>query len=515
MIAAAAGRGAEVWAAYAVVESLVAGLVPVLVLRAVTGTSTGGVVSQLRWLSPAFTLATLVAYPAAGALLGAATAGVLLSRRGTYGRLDDRDRSLVAGCIASYGLLLAFAANALVQRQRPPLLVAGIGLVAVTIRLSSAWRPAWRYARAAAGKWSLAVLLAGGAYMLAEVFPYTRIRPWLGLSYALLVLLAGAALDWLAPRSEKVSGVVRWACLFVLAAVGLSSSALIRSDRPPARQLVPNAAVARGPNVVLIVLDSVRADHLDLSDAGAVAAPNLRRLASQATVYTRAIASSNETLATHASIFTGLRPDRHGARPDAGQMVGTGIRPDVPTLPTLLAARGYSTGGVAANPMFLDAGYGFGKGFAQYESPWLSQFFSPSRPYLLRQGFRGLAVALLHPHAPDALFLPASDVNARAGEFLRSAAPQRAPFFLFLNYMDAHAPYVPPSPYDTRYPGTIPDFEWDRYAYMRADVMAGRAGALSDRQRRHLLSQVRRRNRLSRSRSRTTARPAPTTRRLR
>ncbi len=503
------------WAAYAVVESLVAGLVPVLVLRAVTGTSTGGVVSQLRWLSPAFTLATLVAYPAAGALLGAATAGVLLSRRKAYEGLGDRDRSIVAGCIASYGLLLAFAANAFVQRQRPPLLVAGVGLVAVTIRLSSVWRPAWRYARATAGKWSLAVLLAGGAYMLAEVFPYTPVRPWLGLSYALLVLLAGAALDRLVPRSERVSGVVRWGCLLALAAVGLGSSTLIRDARPPARHLAPSAGVARGPNVVLIVLDSVRADHLDLSDANAVAAPNLRRLASQATVYTRAIASSNETLATHASIFTGLRPDRHGARPDGEQPIGTAIRPDASTLPMLLAARGYDTCGIAANPIYLNTEYGFGRGFARYQSPWLSQFFSPSRAYLLRQGFRGLAVALLHPHAPDALFLPASDVNARAADFLRQAAPQQAPFFLFLNYMDAHSPYVPPPPYDTLRPGRVPDFPWDRYAYLRAAVMAGRAGALSDRDRQHLLSQYRRRHRLPRSRSRTRARPAQGARRLR
>jgi arylsulfatase A-like enzyme len=489
VIAAAAASGAEVWAAYAVVESLAAGLIPFLVLRAIAGTSAGSVGSQLRWLSPLFTLVTLVAYPAAGALLGAAGAGVLLSFRRVREGLEDRDRSVLVGCMASYGLLLAFAANALVQRQRPSLIVVGVGLVAVTIRLSSVGRPAWRFARAAGGKWSLAVLLAGGAYMLADVLPHTRVRPWLGLSYSLVVLLAGALADRLVPRSETASRFARWASLLALAALGLGSGTLIRADVPRTQGPPPRDAAKRRPNVVLITLDSVRADHLDLSDAGAVSAPNLRRLASQATVYTRAMASSNQTLSTHASIFTGLRPDRHGARPDDDRTVGTGIRPDVGTLPMLLSARGYNTCGIAANPMFLDAEYGFGRGFGRYESPWLSQFFSPTRAYLLRQGLRGLAVAAMRPDAPDALFLPASDVNARAEEFLRRAAPQPAAFFLFLNYMDAHVPYVPPPPYDTRRPGKMPDFEWDRYAYLRADVMAGRAGALSERQRQHLLSQ--------------------------
>lgn len=104
------------------------------------------------------------------------------------------------------------------------------------------------------------------------------------------------------------------------------------------------------PNILIVTLDSVRADGCSLpGDAGPATTPFLRSLATESTVFRQAIAPSIWTLPVHASVFTGLYPPEHGVE------TGVEVLGDRPTLAERLEAAGYATGACYRNP-YLDAG---------------------------------------------------------------------------------------------------------------------------------------------------------------
>jgi arylsulfatase A-like enzyme len=195
------------------------------------------------------------------------------------------------------------------------------------------------------------------------------------------------------------------------------------------------------PNVVLITLDTTRADHLGLYGYERPTSPRLDALAEEATVYERAYSTSSWTLPAHASLFTGRYPSSHGARhdPQGGLVLAEGI-PAAPqglraramsrserTLAALLAEAGYATGAVVAGPWMLRQ-FGLAAGFAHYDD----------------EGIR------------DAQGRRAREVTERARSWL-AEAPE--PFFLFLNYFDPHLPYAPPPAWAKSFlpPGVRPD----------------------------------------------------------
>jgi len=176
---------------------------------------------------------------------------------------------------------------------------------------------------------------------------------------------------------------------------------------------------ARAPDVLLVVLDTVRADHLSAYGYRLPTSPHLDALARTADRYADARASAPWTLPSHASLFTGLAPFEHGAesRRDAatGALVdATPLREELVTLAEAFADAGYETRGVVANPVYLGARSGLAQGFESW----------------------------------DVLPLGANDWRAvahRAFERLRDRDPAR-PLFLFVNLMDAHRPYNVSSP---------------------------------------------------------------------
>jgi arylsulfatase A-like enzyme len=183
------------------------------------------------------------------------------------------------------------------------------------------------------------------------------------------------------------------------------------------------------PNVLLVTLDTTRADHLGPYAAGAAATPELDAFARGAVVYERAYATSSWTLPSHASIFTGLLPIEHGAQTaPQGQSatLGYGVRPlaeHFDTLAERLAARGYHTAAVVSGPA-LKRELGVAQGFERYE---------------------------------DDLGGPRALTGRRAGETADRAIALlqhlgAGPWFLFVNFFDPHAPYRPPHPYDAGLP---------------------------------------------------------------
>jgi hypothetical protein len=135
-------------------------------------------------------------------------------------------------------------------------------------------------------------------------------------------------------------------------------------------------------NVLLITLDTTRADHLGCYGYMRETSPNIDRLARQSRVYTRAYATSSWTLPTHASLLTGKFPTSHGARWDAeGALILTdaiagpnawknlrarGIAADEVTLGTVLQAEGYATAGFVAGP-WMNRVFGLDAGFEHYD----------------------------------------------------------------------------------------------------------------------------------------------------
>lgn len=168
---------------------------------------------------------------------------------------------------------------------------------------------------------------------------------------------------------------------------------------------------ARAPNVVLLVLDTVRADHLGCYGHAGAATPFLDALAAGADRYSAAESPAPWTLPSHASMFTGRFAFEHGA--DSGKSSDGRIydaRPLGPGLPTLAEALrecGYSTAAFAANTAYLAETFGLHRGFDTYQVE------------------RGLA----------------TQVNGRFFTWLEARTDAERPFFAFVNYMDAHRPY--------------------------------------------------------------------------
>src|SRR5262249_15418371 len=138
------------------------------------------------------------------------------------------------------------------------------------------------------------------------------------------------------------------------------------------------------PNVVLIVMDTTRADHLSLYGYRRDTTPRLRELAKDSTIYPEAISASDITLTSHASIFTGRYASWHGAFCDpASAPYGRPLLPEVPTLAEILKGSGYHTVGVAAN-LYLRSDFGLQRGFEEFHIPRPVPVLAAESWYMLR-----------------------------------------------------------------------------------------------------------------------------------
>jgi arylsulfatase A-like enzyme len=166
------------------------------------------------------------------------------------------------------------------------------------------------------------------------------------------------------------------------------------------------------PNVILISLDALRADHLGCYGHERDTSPNLDRMAAEGTLFERGFSPTAWTLPGHASMLSGRVPRRHGATRS-----GTAIREDVPLLTEILSSEGYATAAVVNAP-FMQAKFGFGRGFDSYA-------YVPKLE--------------VERHQQTVL-----DTLERHGD---------APFFFFFHYMSVHDPYAPEERFN-RFVGT-------------------------------------------------------------
>jgi arylsulfatase A-like enzyme len=283
--------------------------------------------------------------------------------------------------------------------------------------------------------------------LLVPLFVFVACVDWLALSgrlgpIAVLSLAAGLTVTfnrWFQKHvSDTLSQLRRTlpaaVTIAVLAFLAIEGTAWLR-ERVATAKLPP--ATPGSPNVLVVVIDTLRADHLSFYGYNRETTPHLDAIAKQGVVFDNDISPSPWTLGSHASMLTGRYPHEHGV--DHEVALGT----TYPTLPEVFARHGYRTGGVSANLYYFARRTGLTRGFIHFND----YFYSAGDMF-----YRTLWGRIVNKYAPDS---PKFDEL-----FTRKRAPQvnqellswidqdrTKPFFAFINYFDVHEPYQPLDPY--------------------------------------------------------------------
>jgi arylsulfatase A-like enzyme len=266
--------------------------------------------------------------------------------------------------------------------------------------------------------------------------------------YAALLLAAGIAAQMFRLASSRGKAVTRiiertaWglAAVAVLLTVVVSGFRFVKEQSSLRVLPVPQR---EAPNVLLIVLDTVGTSNLSVYGYERDTTPNLKRLAENGVVFDRALATAPWTLPSHASMFTG----RYGYDLSTDWKVPLDDR--YPTLAEQFTKNGYLTAGFVANATYCSYEHGLDRGFIHYEDypVSLGQFISSLT--VLRTIANRSSVRSLVKNDEELNRQSAEEINQR---FLRWLGQRgNRPFFVFLNYFDAHDPYFPPPPFDRKF----------------------------------------------------------------
>jgi len=220
-----------------------------------------------------------------------------------------------------------------------------------------------------------------------------------------------------------------WILRFVLVPALLASFASVAQKARPTT--VAAKAPAR-PNVILITIDTLRADHVGCYGAETVKTATLDALAQDGVVFERAIAQVPLTWPSHAVILTGTYPFQNGVQDFTGQP----LAPQFRSVAQAFKQAGYATGAVVS-AFVLDRSWGLARGFDFYDDAFSAETFEKKD------------IGLVDRRAEESV--------AHAVAWLKKTP--RRPFFLWLHLYDPHSPYDPPEPYRTEYKGHLYDGE--------------------------------------------------------
>jgi arylsulfatase A-like enzyme len=213
-------------------------------------------------------------------------------------------------------------------------------------------------------------------------------------------------------------------------------------------------ATAASPNVLFVVLDTVRADHLGTYGYARPTSPALDCFAATGVVFENAFSVAPWTLPSHASMFTGVHPTTHGTGWENPRLADGRARIDdlatydMHTLAEELSQRGYQTIGIAEKP-WLSFEIGLTQGFEQfhdYSITTLSERFLGSQVVARYKEKFGVKIPTSHPRPQDK---GGARVIDTALEWLNGSRERDVdrPFFMFMNLNEAHDPYLPPTGY--------------------------------------------------------------------
>lgn len=483
----------------------------------------------------------LLFLPAWGAALGVAVA--LVEKAVLYYSASDVAPGIYAlffASLAAVGLvagvaaaLLAGLAVALGGKPRVVLAVTGSALAALAAQLVVASHPelfgyersffvgAWLFRRGllAVVIWAFSVplvmrsrrvfpaLFVAASALLTGVWAarfFSSESVVNAVSLPLAALLVSVALVHLAGvRFQRVASVAL-AVLMPLAAFAYArhtgtpaAAALVVHDTRP-----PNAAALVGarPNVIIIVLDTLRNDHVGCMGYSRNTTPSIDAFAAASTHYRRAKSVSSWTLSAHGSLFTGLWPRTHGARfadetlfENAGTdvtAIAYPLRRDTTTLAELMGRQGYLTAAIISNYVWFTPHFGLDRGFhyyfsaPRYRQALVREHDKIPTSLLLDEMMRFFDRRTRANYSHMQSYYRASDITNKALDWMRDNKNEN--FFLFLNYWDPHSPYNAPRPYCTMFSASGDPFgEKLDWVQGNSEVMRGEADI--DESRRRLL----------------------------
>jgi arylsulfatase A-like enzyme len=322
-------------------------------------------------------------------------------------------------------------------------------------------------------------LLQAAIALLTALTLYDWLTVTARLSHLSCLLLAagvGVAFSrWVAKHDAATLQFVRRTFPFVagaalLAFAGIQGGHWLREAMAVSK--LPTAA-ADAPNVLVIVVDTLRADHLSSYGYARPTTPNIDRVATQGVLFENAVATSSWTFPSHASLLTGRYQYEHGMdkireMPAVGGEVFSAN--GLPTLGEALMQKGYRTGAFSANRTYFTHDLGFGRGFVHFEDYFHSAsdmfvrtlygrefariYLKRSDRSLVKRVLRGLGfTALLDQGAEGSgSYGGAFGIRKRADVINRETLSwidrdRGRPFFVFLNYFDVHDPYGGPRGY--------------------------------------------------------------------
>ncbi len=225
---------------------------------------------------------------------------------------------------------------------------------------------------------------------------------------------AGPAPSRVAPGRGR--RVVAWS-VAVLAVLAVLAAALLLLGRRGFGPAAPRSRL----NLLLVTLDTTRADRIGCYGYAAARTPHLDRLAAEGIRFERAYAPAPITLPAHASIFTGLYPFEHGVRNNGNFYLTDRFE----TLATVLKGQGYRTAAFVST-FILDRRYGLARGFETYDDRM--------------EGAQPQVLALEAERRGDRTALGLS-------RWLQASVGAPTPFFAWLHLYDPHEPYRPPPPF--------------------------------------------------------------------
>jgi arylsulfatase A-like enzyme len=266
--------------------------------------------------------------------------------------------------------------------------------------------------------------------------------------FAMLLLAGGVAVQivrYIMARAVSFQTLVRrtvaWMVGLVIALGLIVYGQQKLTERQALAQLPPAAPGA--PNILFITLDAVRAPNLSLYGYARSTTPRLEQLAKTGVVFERALSTAPWTLPSHASMFTGRWP--HELSTDYAAPLDTAY----PTLAEFLKTRGYVTAGFVANYGYCGYETGLNRGFIHYDDFPVSLGEMVSSSTLTRTIANNFRLRRFIQNDEHINRKSAADINDAVLTWL--SRQSHKPFFIFLNYFDAHDPYLPPAPFDRKF----------------------------------------------------------------
>ncbi|HSZ01470.1 MAG TPA: sulfatase [Terriglobales bacterium] len=287
------------------------------------------------------------------------------------------------------------------------------------------------------------------------LFSFMAVVDWLGLTgriavLAELVLAIGLATVISGRMYERSTAlwayaprVIRGAAITTLVALLAVEGGIWLREEVATRNLP--VASKSSPNVLVVLVDTLRADHLSTYGYARATSPFLTGIARQGVVFEDAVSTSSWTLPAHQSLLTGRYPHEHGPLREQP------LNENYPTLAQVLDKRGYRTAAFSANNDFFCRRAGFARGFLHFEDYFYSVEDMIYRTFWGRVFFHNYLAGLVGRDELPAR-RTAANVNRSLLRWL-DRDPDK-PFFAFVNFLDIHTPYVPERPYRYKFAGS-------------------------------------------------------------